>query len=164
VAEHYAKRGTDFAGVVLVAGFTDLPNLLAQYSIKGYFPVLFPLRPYPRLQALFLKHVVDTWPSASRLANFVRLSKKFRLFFIHSKDDYEIPWTQSEALFAAAANATTDGGMDVALFEKMKARSTVDMGDGGFISTWKANANQIIREEIVTSGRKFSLISLIACF
>lgn len=154
VIEHYAERGTEFAGVVLVAGFTDLPNLLTSYSIAGYIPVLSPLRPYPALQRIFTSYVVDKWPSATRLANFVRVSKRVRLFIIHSNDDYEIPWYHSEGLFAAAANATTDGGMDVSLMKKIKARNTVDMGDGAFISTWKAGGNKIITEQIVAAGRK----------
>jgi abhydrolase domain-containing protein 12 len=154
VVERFAKRGIDFAGVVLIAGFTSMENLLIEYSIAGYIPLLSPLKSHPALQKYLISYVVDTWESATRLANIVRLSKKIRLFIIHAKDDYEIPWTQSEGLFAAAANATIDGGMDVALFEKMKARSTIDMGDGAFVSTWKASENKIIREEIVAYGRK----------
>jgi abhydrolase domain-containing protein 12 len=157
VVERFAKRGIDFAGVVLVAGFTSMPNLLIEYSIAGYIPLLSPLKSHPGLQKYLTSYVVDTWESAARLANVVRLSKKIRLFIIHAKDDYEIPWTQSEGLFAAAANATTNGGLDVALFEKMKARSTIDMGDGAFISTWKANENKIIREEILAYGRRFEI-------
>jgi pimeloyl-ACP methyl ester carboxylesterase len=156
VVEHFAERGTNFAGVVLVAGFTDLPNLLTSYSIAGWVPVLSPLRSYPALYKVFAGYLVDKWLSADRLANFVRLSKKVRLFIIHSKDDYEIPWTQSEGLFAAAVNATTSGGMDLGLIEKMKAKTTVDMGDGAFISTWKAGGNKVIREEIVAYGREYS--------
>jgi len=153
VVERFAKRGIDFAGIVLVAGFTTMPNLLTEYSIAGYIPLLSPLKRYPALQKYLTNYVVDTWQSAPRLANIVRLSKKIRLFIIHARDDYEIPWTQSEGLFAAAANATTDGGMDVTLFEKMKARSTIDMGDGAFISTWKASESKIIREEILAYGQ-----------
>jgi abhydrolase domain-containing protein 12 len=155
VVERFAKRGIDFGGVVLVAGFTSMPNLLTEYSIAGYIPLLSPLKSHHGLQKYLTSYVVDTWESAARLANAVRLSKKIRLFIIHAKDDHEIPWTQSEGLFAAAANATTDGGLDVALFEKMKARSTIDMGDGAFISTWKASENKMIREEILAYGRKF---------
>jgi abhydrolase domain-containing protein 12 len=154
VVERFAKRGIDFAGVVLVAGFTSMPNLLTEYSIAGFFPLLSPFKSHPALRKYLMSYVVDTWESADRLANIVRLSKKIRLFIIHSKDDHEIPWTQSEGLFAAAANATIEGGMDIALFEKVKARSTIDMGDGAFISTWKANENKIIREQIVAYGRK----------
>jgi abhydrolase domain-containing protein 12 len=156
VVECFAKRGIDFAGVVLVAGFTTMPNLLTEYSIAGYIPLLSPLKLYPVLQKYLTSYVVDTWQSAPRLANIIRLSKKIRLFIIHAKNDYEIPWTQSEGLFAAAANATTDGGMDVVLFKKMKVRSTIDMGDGAFISTWKVSENKIIRQEILAYGRKLS--------
>lgn len=165
VVERFAERGIDFAGVVLVAGFTDLANLLTSYSIAGWIPLLSPLRPYPALYKLFADHVVDKWMSADRLANFVRLSKRVRLFIIHSKDDYEIPWTQSEGLFAAAANATTDGGMSIELLQKMKARTTIDMGDGAFISTWKAGGNKVVREEIVSYGREliFITVMLMAC-
>jgi abhydrolase domain-containing protein 12 len=154
VVEYYAKQGTNFAGVVLVAGFTDLANLLTSYSIAGWVPILSPLRPYPALYNIFVSYVVDKWMSADRLANFIRLSKTVRLFIIHSKDDYEIPWTHSEGLFAAAANATTDEGMDLELLRKMKARATVNMGGGAFISTWKAGGGKIIREEIVSYGRE----------
>ena len=155
VVERFAKRGIDFAGIVLIAGFTSMPNLLAEYSIGGFLPLLSPFRHHPTLKRYLMSYVVDTWESAARLANTVRLSKKIRLFIIHARDDHDIPWTQSEALFAAAANATTDGGMNVALFEKMKARSTIDMGDGAFISTWKASEHKMIREEILSYGRKF---------
>lgn len=164
VAEHYALKGVEFAGVVVVAAFTDLPNLLTGYSIAGYVPILSPLRRYPSLQKLFISRVIDKWPSAIRLANFVRASKRLRLFIIHARDDYEIPCHHSDALFIATANATTDGGMDVALIEKMKARNTVDMGDGAFISTWKAGGNKIIREEMVAFGGESSKFLLILDF
>ena len=154
VVERFAQRGIDFAGVVLVAGFTTMPNLLTEYSIAGYIPLLSPLKRLPKLQQYLISFVVDKWETTTRLANIVRLSKKLRLFIVHARNDYEIPWTQSEGLFAAAANATTKGGMDVALFAKMKARSTIDMGEGAFISTWKASEDKIIREEIVGYGRE----------
>jgi len=152
VAEHYALKGVEFAGVVIVAAFTDLPTLLISYSIGGYVPILSPLRRYPALQKLFTSRVIDKWPSAARLANFVRVSKRVRLFIIHARDDYEIPCGHSDALFVATANATTEEGMDVELIEKMKARNTVEMGDSAFISTWKAGGNKIIREEMVAYG------------
>lgn len=156
-AEHFAKKGIEFAGIVLIAGFTDLPTLLTSYSIAGYIPVLSPLRHSPAIQKWFASYVVDTWMSANRLANFVKISKRVRLFIIHAKDDFEIPWFHSEGLFAAAANATTDGGMSIDLIKRTKARSTKDMGDGSFISTWNAGGDKIIREEIVAYGRKYCL-------
>ncbi|RDL31158.1 Glycylpeptide N-tetradecanoyltransferase [Venustampulla echinocandica] len=152
VVEHYAQERVELAGVVLVAGFTTLPELLPGYSIGGLLPVLSPLKAYPTLLRLFTRHVVDQWPSTTRLANFVRASKKIRLFIVHSRDDHEIPWGHAERLFITAANATTERGMDLSLLKKMKAQATVDMGDGAFVSTWKADENKIIREEIVSYG------------
>ncbi|EHL01817.1 hypothetical protein M7I_2170 [Glarea lozoyensis 74030] len=152
VVEHYAQEGVDFAGVVLVAGFTTLTELLPSYSIAGWLPILAPLKSSPALFRLWSNYVVDKWPSATRIANFVRLSKRVRLFIVHAKDDAEIPWTNAEGLFLAAANATTEKGMDVSLIQKMKSRNTVHMGDGAFISTWKSGNDKIIREEIVAYG------------
>lgn len=154
VSEHFALKGIEFASVIMVASFTDLPNLLTSYSIAGWIPLLSPLRRTPGLQKMFTSYLIDRWPTATRIANLVRVSKRLRLTFIHSKDDYEIPWLHSEGLFAAAANATTDGGMGLELIQKMKARSTIDMGDGAFVSTWKAGGDKIITEEIVSYGRK----------
>ncbi|RFU32564.1 hypothetical protein B7463_g3782, partial [Scytalidium lignicola] len=152
VIEHFAQRGTDFAGVVLVAGFMNLPDLLTSYSIAGMIPVLTPLKVYPGLQNWFKSYIVDTWPSATRIANFVRLSKKVRLVIMHAIDDYEVPCWHADVLFAAAANATTEEGMNIELFEKTKARTTIDMGEGAFRSTWKAGGNKIIVEEMVAYG------------
>jgi abhydrolase domain-containing protein 12 len=158
VVEHYAQQGVDFAGVVLVAGFTSLTDLLPSYSIAGWLPILSPLKSLPVLLRFWSTYVVDKWPSATRIANFVRLSKRVRLFIVHAKDDFEIPWTNAEGLFLAAANATTKTGMDISLLEKMKLRNTIDMGDGAFISTWKSGDGKIIREEIVAYGRKFLIV------
>ncbi|KAL3426861.1 abhydrolase [Phlyctema vagabunda] len=159
VAEHYAKKDTGFAGVVLVAGFTDIPSMLTSYAIGGWIPALSPLGSTPRLWKIFDSYIVDRWPSGTRLANFVRLSKRVRLFLIHAKDDFEIPWAQTEELFAVAANATTENGMEVGLLKKMKARNTVEMGDGSFISTWNDGSDRIIREEIVAYGHHSRILT-----
>ncbi|KAH8669625.1 Alpha/Beta hydrolase protein [Tricladium varicosporioides] len=159
VVEHYAREGVNFAGVVLVAGFTSLSNLLPNYSIGGVLPLLAPLKAHPALWHLFQSHLADKWQSATRIANFVRLSKRVRLFIIHSNDDHEIPWSNAEGLFIAAANATTNGGMDVSLIERMKARATVHMGNGAFISTWKTGGNKIIREQIVAYGHHSRILT-----
>lgn len=154
VVEHFAEQGTNFAGVVLVAGFMNIPDLLTTYSIAGYIPVLKPLRAYPTLQNWFKSHLIDRWPSTTRIANFVRLSKRVRLFIVHALDDYEIPCSHSDALFAAAANATIDGGVDMDQLEAMKAKVTIDMGEGAFRTIWKAGEDKIIIEEMMAHGGK----------
>jgi abhydrolase domain-containing protein 12 len=161
VIEHFAERGTEFAGVILISGFTKLQSLLADYCLLGW---LSPLRSYPRLLEYFTNRVYDRWSSVTRVANFVRLSKRVRLFIIHSRNDYEILWYHSDGLFAAAVNATADGGIDLALLEQIKRRNTMDMGDGAFISTWKGDGDKIIREEIVSYGRQSCVNSLGSVF
>jgi abhydrolase domain-containing protein 12 len=152
VAEHYALKGIEFAGVVTIAAFTDLPTLLTSYSIGGYVPILSPLKRYPAIQRIFINQVVDKWPSAARLANFVRVSKRVRLFLLHAKNDYEIPCRHSDNLFIATANATSEGGMDVDLIERIKARNTAQHGDGAFVSTWKTGDDKIIVQEMLADG------------
>lgn len=155
VTLHFARQSIEFAGVVLVSGFTSIPGLLTEYAIAGVLPILAPFGKHPALQRLLASRVVDKWESAERISHLVKLSKRLRLFIIHSRDDPEIPWTQSEDLFAVAANATTKGGMGLELFEKTKKRGTIEMGDGTFISTWKDGKDKIIREEIVGHGRTY---------
>jgi pimeloyl-ACP methyl ester carboxylesterase len=156
VVEKFAKNGTEFAGLILIAGFTNLPSLLTSYSIAGFLPLLSPLRKPAMLQKWCMSFVIDRWHSAARLASFVRASKKVRLFIIHAKNDFDIPYVQSDGLFLAAANATTSLGMDSHLISKMTARNTIDMGEGAFIRTWKADENKIIREQIVSDGGELS--------
>ena len=157
VVESFAEKGIEFAGVILISGFTDMATLLTSYAVGGWLPLLAPFRQYSALQACYAGFLVDKWHSGKRLANFVRASKRLRLTIIHAKDDYEIPYRNSEALFAVAANATTSTGMDLNLFNKMKARGTVDMGNGAFISTWKAGNNKVIREQIILYGGELAL-------
>ncbi|KAH8594701.1 Alpha/Beta hydrolase protein [Bisporella sp. PMI_857] len=159
VAERFAMQGVEFAGIVLVSGFTDVTKLLTTYSIGGIVPVLSPLRVYPALQKQLSTHLIDKWPSAERIANLVRISKRVRLFFIHAKDDFEIPFSHSQSLFITAANATTERGMASDLLTKMKARSTIDLGNGATISTWKGGDNKVIREEILAYGHHSRLLT-----
>jgi abhydrolase domain-containing protein 12 len=160
VAEHFAKQGVDFAGIVLVAGFTSIPNLVTQYSIGGQLPLLSPFKRSRWFARSLETYVADKWVSTARLANVVRLGKRVRVFIVASKNDGDIPWTESEGLFAAAANATTNGGMSIDLFKSMKARKTIDMGDGAFTSTWNAGGDKIIREDIVLYGRAYFVLPI----
>ena len=123
VAEHFVlHEHLEFAGIVLVAGFSDVPTLMTTYAFGGIIPILSPLRPYPALQRFFAMHVQETWFSARRLENFVRHSKSINLRLIHARNDFDIPSSHSKTLFYAAANGTTPSGM---------AHKTIDT-----LSTW----------------------------
>lgn len=163
VAEHFVLESqTEFAGVILVAGFSDIPTLMLTYSVGGYVPILSALRPYPPLQRFFARKIKDTWQTAVRLGTFVRNSRNVNLILIHAKNDYEIPWKHSEALFYAAANATSREGMTIKQIEGVK--DTVYLGEGGWVNSWNAGGQghdrgKRIRQEIVMHGGEFSITS-----
>lgn len=152
VADHFAERGVEFAGIVMIASFTTAPNVLNGYKVGGVLPVLSALRGWPRLLKWIQLRVVDTWDTASRIANFVKKSNRVRLFLIHALDDDEIPCSHTDVLFSTAANATIHGGMSLQQLSSMKNRSTIDTGGGAYISTWNGGGDKIIREEIVGYG------------
>lgn len=159
VAEHFVmKEGLEFRGLVLVAGFSDLPTLLMTYAIGGVIPILSPLRPYPRLQQFFAKRIQETWFSATRLANLVRKSKNINLSIVHSQNDFEILWTHSDTLFSAAANATSTGeqGLTQKQIDSLKVHQ--DLGDSGFSNLWMTvqedGGRKSIRQDVVHYGGK----------
>lgn len=153
VVEHFAIRGIEFAGVVLLAGFSNVPTLLSSYSGAGFIPVLSPLRPIPPLLRLFQSFIVDKWESATRLAEVVRLTReRLHLTLIHAKNDLEIPSHESDALFRSAANATMDRVLDDKEFLLWKQQKTTQYDDGTFISIVKSEPDLTIRQELVPYG------------
>lgn len=85
-----------FKALVLVAGFTSLPELLGSYSLKGLTPpILSPLTQYPWAQRWFLSKIVDRWDLAQRLQELVsKPDLDLRLTMMHATDDWEIPWRE----------------------------------------------------------------------
>ena len=137
VAEHFVQaRGIEFAGLILISPFTGLVSLLQTYSIGKFIPIFSPLAPYPKIQRWFESKVLDTWHTSSRIANFVRTSKRPRLYLIHSKDDFDIHWTHSETLFHIAANATSKEGLSANQITSIKY--TTDLGAEGKLYSWAA--------------------------
>ncbi|KAL6413357.1 hypothetical protein AUP68_02866 [Ilyonectria robusta] len=152
VAEKYALQGVEFAGITLVAGFSDLASLLTGYRILGVFPVLAPFRVWPWLVRSFNHFVVDKWHSANRLGNIVRHTKtRLRINLVHAKNDADIPWTEDNKLFRAAANETV-GILDDGEFDAWKEQRTVRKGKDAFVTTWTAEPNIIIRQELFPYG------------
>ncbi|KAF4974327.1 hypothetical protein FZEAL_8756 [Fusarium zealandicum] len=152
VAEKYALQGVEFAGITLVAGFSDLASLLLGYRIGGVFPVLAPFRVWPWLVRYINRFVVDKWYSADRLANIVRHTKtRLRINLVHAKNDKDIPWTEDNKLFRAAANETV-GLLSDAEFDAWKEQRTVRKGDDAFVTTWTAEPDMIIRQELFPYG------------
>lgn len=152
VAERYTLQGVEFAGIILVAGFSDLTTMLSEYKIGGLFPVLSPIARWPFLLRRMHHFIHDKWRTVDRLATIVRQTKgRVRLNLIHAKDDADIPWTEDNKMFRAAANETL-GGLDDDEFTAWKEERTVRKGDDSFVATWKADPDIIIRQELFPFG------------
>ncbi|KAI0517094.1 Alpha/Beta hydrolase protein [Xylaria bambusicola] len=153
VVEHFAVKGVEFAGVILIAGFSNVPTLLSSYSGAGFIPVLSPLRPIPPLLRFFQGFIVDKWDSASRLAEIVHSTKRrLRLTLIHAKNDMEIPCYESDALFKSAAIATMNQTLDDEAFLAWKRQRSTQFEDDTFISVVTAEPDIIVRQELVLYG------------
>lgn len=162
VVEHFAiQRGVEFAGIILVAAFSDLPTLTLTYAIGGVVPLLSPLRPYPRLQKFFTRRILDTWQTSTRLANVVRNSWNIDLTLIHARNDFEISWKHSDALFYTAANATSAEGLTFKQIDGVKMHQS--LGEAGWVNTWTAAGKRNgdtkkIRQEIMANGGKYMVL------
>jgi abhydrolase domain-containing protein 12 len=133
VADHYISdietRRKEFAGILLVAAFSDIPTLMGTYAIGYLIPILSPLRLIPRLQSCFARRIRDSWNTVSRLENIVRQSERLNLVLIHAKNDWDIPWKHSNTLFNAAVTATGQSGSSSHLVENL------DLGRQGYSKT-----------------------------
>ena len=154
VAEHYSMQGIEFAGVILMAGFSDMETLLTSYMGAGFIPILSPIRAIPPLLRFFNGFVVDKWKSAERLARVVSKTRnRLRLTFIHAKNDFEIPCHESDTLFRFAAGAVA-GEDSAENFDTWKEERTQRTGDS-FVSIVVSKPDIIIRQELVRHGGKY---------
>lgn len=152
VAEKCALQSIELGGVVLVAGFSDLANMLSGYRIGGIVPALGPFASMPWLVNLLKRYVVDKWHSANRLGNLVLHTKsRLRLTMIHAKDDWDIPYTEDDKLFKSAAMQTTDLVSDQE-FAALKEQKTVHRGKDSFETIWRAEPDIVIRQELYPYG------------
>ncbi|PHH63077.1 hypothetical protein CDD81_6322 [Ophiocordyceps australis] len=153
VAEKYALQNVEFAGIVLVAGFSDLASMLSGYRMAGLMPVLGPFAAWPGAVKVLRRLVVDSWNSADRLANIVRhTNKRLRLSLVHAANDPDIPWTEDNKLFQAAVNAKRQIDNDEE-FAKWKEHHTIRKGLNAFVTTWSSDPDIVVRQELFPYGR-----------
>lgn len=149
------EEGMDFAGVVLVAGFSSLPKMLSGYAIAGWVPVLRPLTWWPWLLGKVVGRVVDKWESADRLAAVVKAVRqrggRLRLSLVHARNDWDIPCHEDDLLFRAAVRGLVDGEMDEEEFKREKDARTVMRGKDSFVATWK-EGGVVVRQELFPYG------------
>jgi abhydrolase domain-containing protein 12 len=152
VADKYYANGIEFAGIVLVAGFSDLATMLSEYRIAGIVPVLAPFRYFPWLLRLLHRFVVDKWNSADRLSRVVENTKtRLRLNLVHAKNDKDIPCTEDDKLFKAAVHGAVGITSDEE-FRKWKEERTIRKSKDAFVTTWKSTPNIVIRQELYPYG------------
>lgn len=98
-----------FAGVVLVAPFTTLSELLQTHKISGIIPVLSPLRPYPKIANFLSSKILDHWPTLPRLQALLSATSAnktpLRLSLLHARNDQHITFRLSESLYALLESA-----------------------------------------------------------
>lgn len=151
-AEKCILQGIELGGVVLVAGFSDLANMLSGYRIGGIVPAMGPFASMPWFVNLLKRYVVDKWHSANRLANLVLHTKsRLRLTMIHAKDDWDIPYTEDDKLFKSAAMQTLDP-ISNQEFAILKEQKTVHRGKDSAETVWRAEPNVVIRQELYPYG------------
>ncbi|KAG8163506.1 hypothetical protein KVR01_006803 [Diaporthe batatas] len=157
VAEKFSReRGIDFAGVVLVAAFSSLPTMLANYSLGGLVPLLKPLSICPPLLRFFLRFVVDKWKTLDRLAALTAQNRErngtLQVSIIHAADDNDIPCIESAKIFEAMARASVADGMDASKFLEMKNARTEVRGEKAFKTVWNENDITITHEQFAFGG------------
>lgn len=153
VADKLAAQSppVELAAVITIAGFSSMKELLLNYRIGGYLPVLAPLRGYPKLQKWLSGHLRETWDSAARLATLVKNSPNLNLVLIHARNDYDIPWQHCDSLFVHAANAArkTIEGEDT----KMKVSDALA---SRIITAYGNESTHAIWPEEMSNGRRIS--------
>lgn len=160
VAEKFSReRGVDFAGIVLVATFSSLPTMLANYSLGGLLPLLKPLNICPPLLRFFLRFVVDKWKTLDRLAALTAQNRErngtLRVSIIHAADDKDIPCVESAKIFEAMARASVGDHMDGSKFLETKKARTEVRGEKAFKIVW--NENDITGKLFVRDTRTLAL-------
>lgn len=121
-----------FAGVVLLAPFTNVRSLVGSYSVKGLTPpLLSPLVGYPKAQEYVLDHLIDTWETATRVARLTGVasdsanseaeiaSKGVNLVIVHARDDFEIPLREGTRVWDAAVGGSNSSKYGNIVYQRL---------------------------------------------
>ncbi|KAK7609922.1 Alpha/Beta hydrolase protein [Phyllosticta paracitricarpa] len=159
VSRHFAlyTPSVTFAGIILVAPFSDVATLTGTYRIGGVVPVLSPLARFPPLLTFFTSFLTSTWMTKDRIAELVWTYESnenvhdYHITFVHAEDDPVVGCAHSDMLFWHAVNATTSTGIGYEELEHEKRLSRRDFGAGG----WKLERKTpkgLIRQEMLKFG------------
>lgn len=148
------KPDVHFAGLVITASFSDVPQLTATYRIGGVMPVLSPVARLPALFDFFASRLTSKWDNTRRIGELVQAAEHYDITLIHAEDDTDIPMEHSIRLFRHAVREAEGGkgmgGNDGELLEKLEERR-VSLGEGGHTTLWRTDKGGI-RLEILKYG------------
>jgi abhydrolase domain-containing protein 12 len=102
---HESHQDQPLAGIVMVASFTSLQNVVGAYRMAGIIPLLGPLNMFPKLIKFFTHQFLRTeLDSAERMGRLVRMTMgtSFSVTLVHATNDREIPCQHSRELFDIA--------------------------------------------------------------
>lgn len=156
VTHHFAvNHQIDFAGSVIVAGFSSLPSMLSGYRIAGFIPVLRPLSWWPWLLRVVMGRVVDKWDSAARWQETTREVKgrggRLRLEMVHAKNDWDIPADEDDKVFRAAVGGLVGDKLTEGDIDRLKGERVVGDENQGFVAEWMEQG-VVVRQELVPFG------------
>ena len=151
-----------FAGVVLVAPFSDVELLTKTYKVVHTIPLLSPLAVFPPVMQLLHRFIRTKFASKEKLAALIHHldsvevkdpHRKYDITLIHAEDDFDIPWSHSDILFWHAANAMLESPSSLTFeeLEKIKVKEKTPLGAGGWEMELKGKGG-IVREQIVKHG------------
>ncbi|PLB38720.1 alpha/beta hydrolase [Aspergillus candidus] len=157
------KDPEPFAGIVLMASFSNVPSLIDSYSLKGISPpMLSPLMGYPRIQNWTKSHILDRWDTAARVARLTGAGptaeedsssayaqKGLDLVVVHAWNDNEIPWYEGHRVWLAATGEKQKSPPGTIVYERKDANGPSE------VRVWEnklAGAVKKVRWERVTYG------------
>lgn len=99
-------------GLVLIASFPSLPELIWAYSLKGVVPRVFaPLQLIPGLKAWIEGRIAERWETSWRLADLTATpGLDLNLTLLHARNDGDIPWQEGWKNWQAAVKGANGTG------------------------------------------------------
>ncbi|KZT60685.1 alpha/beta-hydrolase [Calocera cornea HHB12733] len=94
LAAELESEGIRPRGIVLVAAFENIEELLSTYTIFKFLPIVRPLRLFPGLERWYLSHLTDKFDSSLALRDI-----SCPILLMHARNDGDIPCTHSVHLF-----------------------------------------------------------------
>jgi pimeloyl-ACP methyl ester carboxylesterase len=151
------SKHESFAGIILVAPFTDLPTLLQTYKIAGILPILKPLRGYPRIANFLASRIVDHWPTLLRLLDIIKstpASSHLHIHILHARNDADIPFYEAEEVYQPLQSLML-GGEGVSATEERRSihgAERVKRGAFAYKKVEDAKGERSVELEIVRFG------------